>query len=150
MRLVLTIPHFHACRFVAVIVVPLPDPTIQLLPPENYTENRPFSSDLPNQYYVTAAWDAANLSSVPEVFTVGAEDIYIALPPDRNGKETYTNARLRSNTNYAIFVRYDIENDNIGATEVSIVILSMLSGAVRIIKFPLVSIGTSCVFQFHQ
>ena len=131
----LTIPHFHACRFVAVIVVPLPDDTVQPSDQEVYTENRPFSPTLPTQYYVTAAWDADNLSSIPEVFTVGTGMRYTALPPDRSGKVTYTNVRLRSNTNYAIFVRYDIENDNIGATEVSIVILSMLSGAVRIIIF---------------
>ena len=54
-------------------------------------------------YYITAAWGSA--SEVPSSLVVGDESTTVV-----NG-ETYLNARLRSNTEYAIFYRVEVMSD---------------------------------------
>ena len=101
---------------------------VPLLPDENspgnhseYLENIVYSENLAeDEYYVTAAWDSDTISSVPEEFVVGDETTYMAQPPGQANKVNYTNVPLRPNTNYAIFVRYDIKNENLeGPPDVS-------------------------------
>ena len=61
--------------------------------------------------YITAAWDEDIVygTGVPGVVTVGDQVVYTAVV---DGMATeYFNAPLKSDTQYTIFVRYDIEND---------------------------------------
>ena len=105
-------------RFVAVVVVPLLTDEDDLEQPSEYLENNAYFEDIPeNEHYVTAAWDLDTINFVPEQLVVGDETIYTAEPPNQGNKVNYTNVPLRPNTNYAIFVRYDIDNDE--STEVS-------------------------------
>ena len=52
-------------------------------------------------YYITAAWARENISRVPESYTVG--------DGSRTNMMVYTNAKLKSNTRYEIFIRIDIQ-----------------------------------------
>ena len=86
-----------------------------------YNNVPPYMPGGSNLVYVAAAWDEGeiNASRVPSVFTVGnsSQDTYTV---QVNGRSTtYTNVRLSPDTDYTILVRYDIDNDNIGGTEVS-------------------------------
>lgn len=112
----------HPYRFCAVVVIPLPEVESQ----SSYLDNSPYSS--PSAYYVAAAWDeiAINSSQVPATFTVGIENRTVATPPDERLPVTYQNVKLRSNSPYTIFVRYDIFNESGGgAINVSIAIYNI-------------------------
>ena len=73
----------------------------------------------PLQYYITAAWDSDSLNRIPNLFTVGEGDSFTATPPGERDVVDYENVPLRSNTEYSIFVRYDIENEDLGGSLVS-------------------------------
>ena len=89
-----------SCSFYAVVVVRSGSPdTNQAV----YNDAGPYSSG--TSYYITAAWAGQNISMVPSSLTVGDGLTTLA------NMVTYTNAELSSDTDYAIFVRIDVESD---------------------------------------
>lgn len=90
-----------------------------------YLDVGPYSNNNPSTAYIAAAWDEDDIYSnrVPAVFTVGkgGEDVNtVATPPGASGPVTYRNVPLSAATSYSIYVRYDIENENQGETEVNL------------------------------
>lgn len=91
--------------------------------PATYNDARPYSSIGNSAAYITAAWDQEGIYSgiVPAVFTVGQGETSttVAMTPGTSLQVTYRNVPLKSGTLYSVFVRYDIENEDPGATEVT-------------------------------
>lgn len=109
------VPYNPPYRFCAVVVVRgVSMRTVE--DPSQYIE----ASSSSRPYYITAAWDEESIyaQEVPSFFTVGRGEEFEALTPSRTPGEsvsvTYTNVALNSDTSYAIFVRYDIENEDLG------------------------------------
>ena len=100
-------------RFVAVVVV-LGSSTVvkeAYKDAEFYTESA--------SYYIAAAWDETAIYSgqVMSPFVVGNGNIYVAQTPGKPDKTSYVNIALKSNQDYSIFVRYDIENEDYGGPQ---------------------------------
>ena len=63
-------------------------------------------------YYITGAWDEEGVAAgrVPDMIVVGDGTEYEV---DVSGiRITYINVRLGASTDYTIFTRYDLENDD--------------------------------------
>ena len=112
---------FHVLYRLCAVIVILPTSKSPLRNESTYNNVPPYMPGGSNLVYVAAAWDEGeiNASRVPSVFTVGnsSQDTYTVQVYGRS--TTYTNVRLSPDTDYTILVRYDIDNDNIGGTEVS-------------------------------
>ena len=92
---------FLSYRFYAVVVVrsATPDPNQAA-----YDDAGPYFNGAP--YYIAAAWAREDISRVPVgLYTVGDGSTTLA------NMVVYTNAGLKSNTGYGLFVRIDIESD---------------------------------------
>ena len=77
-----------------------------------YDNAGPYTNDA--FYYIAAAWARENISRVPESYTVG--------DGSRTNMMVYTNAKLKSNTRYGIFIRIDIQpvaGNVVGLCEIS-------------------------------
>ena len=87
-------------RFYAIVVVKggTPDANQAV-----YNDAGCYFNDAP--YYIAAAWAQENISRVPGSYVVGDGSTTWA------DTVVYTNAKLKSNTGYGIFVRIDIESD---------------------------------------
>ena len=68
-----------------------------------YNDAGPYTRDA--SYYIAAAWARGNISRVPNSFTLGDRSTTVA------NTVVYTNAELNPDTDYSIFVRFDIESD---------------------------------------
>jgi len=68
-----------------------------------YNDAGAYFSDAP--YYIAAAWGRENISTIPSSLTVGDGSTTLA------NMVVYTNAELKTNTGYGIFIRIDIESD---------------------------------------
>ena len=62
--------------------------------------------------YITAAWDRDDVYAkrVPQKMLVGDDEVYVVSV--RGTDREYRNVRLRSNTQYSFFIRYDIEKES--------------------------------------
>ena len=94
------------CSFVGVIVVKNP-PAINF-DQSSYNTAQAFNPISPNAPYITAAWDrrAVANNEVPLIINVGDNTVTVA------ENMQYPNTVLDSNTDYAVFVRFSIEADN--------------------------------------
>ena len=86
-------------RFYAVVVVRGESPAANQAV---YDDAGPYTNDA--SYYITAGWAGENVSRVPESYTVGDGSSTLA------NMMVYTNAKLKSNTRYGIFIRIDIQS----------------------------------------
>ena len=68
-----------------------------------YNDAGPYTNGA--NYYIAAAWARENISRLPESYTAGDGSTTVA------NTVVYRNAKLRSDTTYAIFIRIDIESD---------------------------------------
>jgi len=101
-----------SCSLVAVVVVRGVNPDQGQFDQNDYLDAQRYDPNNQQQmYYVTAAWDAVAIQrgEVPTVFAVGNNQMSTTA-----GGVTYTNGLLSSNTDYAVFVRYDIASDTGG------------------------------------
>lgn len=105
MSLIIVIHYF---RFVAVVVV-----LGSVVQDQKAYNDAGIYTDTAS-YYIAAAWDETASSQIMNSFVVGNGNIYVARTPGSPDKITYTNVALKSNQEYSIFVRYDIENEDLG------------------------------------
>ena len=98
---------FCTYRFYAVIVVRSPPVGANS---SSYADAGPYDDETKPQYYITAAW--SSLEDVPSSFAIGDEIITAV------GGVVYENVPLNCGTDYAFFVRIDIQPDE-GQDDVS-------------------------------
>ena len=68
-----------------------------------YNDAGPYTNGA--NYYISAAWARENISRIPNSYTVGDDSTTVA------NTVVYTNAKLTSDTTYAIFIRIEIQSD---------------------------------------
>lgn len=96
----------YFCSFVAVVVVKNPPPVN--FDQSSYNAAQAYDLSQPQTAYITAAWDrkAIENKEVPGSINVGDQMVTVA------NNVQYPNAMLDSNTNYAVFVRFHIDADD--------------------------------------
>ena len=92
-----------------------------------YDNAGPYTNDA--FYYIAAAWARENISRVPESYTVGDGSRTLA------NMMVYTNAKLKSNSRYGIFIRIDIQpvaGNVVGLCEISLHLYSHVIYYIRV------------------
>ena len=111
----------------------------------SYTSTRPYNPIQPETNYITAAWNENDVRAgqVPNSFNVGDGMMKIV------GSMTYINANLDSNTDYAVFVRFDIAaDDNMNTLYVYSETLVTKTG--QFLKMHLLYVFYTCFFFYSS